>query len=120
MKIILTENQIEFIRRYNQLKELVDNGIDVLNQSADLCDYTFSDFLEEVCWQVSDNMEDLNMTTKSAGTIRKIHKWVRNNFSQHIRQEFDRIIEDHNCDEGFDDADEDDLSSLMFGVDNNL
>ena len=118
MKIILTENQIEFIRRYNQLKELVDNGIDVLNQSADLCDYTFSDFLEEVCWQVSDNMEDLNMTTKSAGTIRKIHKWVRNNFSQHIRQEFDRIIEGHNCDEGFDDADEDYLSGLMFGTDN--
>ncbi len=43
----------------------------------------------------------------------------KTNFSEHIREEFDRIIEDHNCDEGFDDADEDDLSSLMFGVDNN-
>ena len=118
MKIIITENQVEFIRRYNQLKELVDNGIALLSQSDDLCDYTFSDFLEEVCWQVSDNMEYLNMTTKNAGVIREVHKWVRNNFSQYIRQEFDGIIEGHNCDEGFDDADEDYLSGLMFGTDN--
>ena len=118
MKIILTENQIEFIRRYNQLKELVDNGIDVLNQSADLCDYTFSDFLEEVCWQVSDNMDELNMDTETVGSIEKVHRWVRNNLGLYIREEFDRIIDEHNCNEGFDDADEDDLSSLMFGVDN--
>lgn len=118
MKIIITENQIEFIRRYKQLKELVDNGIDVLNQSADLCDYTFSDFIEEVCWQVSDNMDVLNLDSQTVGTINKVHRWVRNNFSQYIRQEFDVIIKNHNCDEGFDDADEDYLSGLMFGTDN--
>lgn len=120
MKIIITESQHELIRRYHKLKELVDNGIDVLNQAADLCDYTFSEFLTEVCWQVSDNMDELNLDPQIVGTIDKAHRWVRNNFSEHIREEFDRIIEDHNCDEGFDDADEDDLSSLMFGVDNNL
>jgi hypothetical protein len=118
MKIIITESQHELIRRYGILKELVDNGIDVLNQSADLCDYTFSDFLEEVCWQVSDNMDELNMDTETVGSIEKVHRWVRNNLGLYIREEFDRIIDEHNCNEGFDDADEDDLSSLMFGVDN--
>ena len=119
MKIIITESQHELIRRYGILKELVDNGIDVLNQSADLCDYTFSDFLEEVCWQVSDNMDELNMDTETVGSIEKVHRWVRNNLGLYIREEFDRIIDEHNCNEGFDDADEDHLSSLMFGVDNN-
>ena len=118
MKIIITESQHELIRRYNKLKEMVENGIDTLNQEADLCDYTFSEFLTDVCWQVSDNMDEFNLDPQIVGTIDKVHRWVRNYFGLFIREEFDRIIEDHNCDEGFDDADEDDLSSLMFGVDN--
>jgi hypothetical protein len=127
MKIILTENQIEFIRRYKKIKELVDNGIDVIQQEVnwgdeDMCGYTYSEFIEEVCWQVSDKMEDLNMDTETVGTIEKIHKWVRDNFGQHIREEFDRLIDEHNCDEGFDDVDDEDdedyISGLMYGVDN--
>ena len=118
MKIIITESQHELIRRYGKLKEMVENGIDVLNQEADLCDYTFSEFLTEVCWQVSDNIDVFNLDPQTVGSIDKVHRWVRNYFGLFIREEFDRIIEDHNCDEGFDDADEDDLSSLMFGVDN--
>ncbi len=118
MKIIITESQHELIRRYGKLKEMVENGIDTLNQEADLCDYTFSEFLSEVCWQVSDNMDEFNLDPQIVGTIDKVHTWVRNYFGLFIREEFDRIIEDHNCNEGFDDADDDDLSSLMFGVDN--
>ena len=114
MKIIITENQVEFIRRYKKIKDLVDNGIDVIQQEVnwgdeDMCGYTYSEFIEEVCWQVSDKMEDLNMDTETVGTIEKIHKWVRDNFGQHIREEFDRLIDEHNCDEGFDDADDDNL-----------
>lgn len=119
MKIIITESQHELIRRYNKLKEMVENGIDVLNQEADLCDYTFSEFLTEVCWQVSDNMDEFGLEPQIVGTIDKVHRWVRNYFGLFIREEFDRIIQDHNCDEGFDDADEDYLSGLMFGIDNN-
>ena len=119
MKIIITESQHELIRRYDKLKEMVENGIDVLNQEADLCDYTFSEFLTEVCWQVSDNMDEFGLEPQFVGTIDKVHRWVRNYFGLFIREEFDRIIQDHNCDEGFDDADEDYLSGLMFGIDNN-
>jgi len=118
MKIIINENQLELVRRYEKLIELVNNGIDVLNQSVDLCDFTFGDFIEEVCWQVSDNMDELNLSTEEVGTIEKVHQWVRNYLGLHIREEFDRIIDEHNCDEGFDDADEDYLRGLMFGVDN--
>jgi hypothetical protein len=117
MRILITESQNEFIRRYNTLKELVENGIDILYQDVDVCSYTFSEFLTEVCWQVSDKMEFLNMDTETVGTIEKIHKWVRNNFSGDIKKEFDKLIQ-LNCYDSFDDADEDDLSSLMFGVDN--
>ncbi len=118
MKILINENQLELVRRYEKLIVLVNNGIDVLNQSEDLCDYTYGDFIEEVCWQVSDNMDELNLSTEEVGAIEKVHQWVRNYLGLHIREEFDRIIDEHNCDEGFDDADEDYLGGLMYGVDN--
>lgn len=118
MKIILTETQLSLIRRISKLKELVDEGIDVLNQEEDLCNYTYSDFLTEVCWQVSDNMDELGMDTESVGSIEITHKWVVDNFNQYIRERFDEIIIDHNCSEGFDDSDDDYLSGLMYGVDN--
>ena len=110
MKIILTENQIEFIRRYKKIKELVDEGIDVLSNDEDFCGFNYSAFIEEVCWQVSDKMEYLNLPTDTVGMIDNVHKWVRNNFSEHIRKEFDRIINDPNCNERFDDVDDEEYS----------
>jgi len=113
MKIILTENQIEFIRRYKKIKELVDEGIDVLSNDEDFCGFNYSAFIEEVCWQVSDKMEHLNLPTDTVGMIENVHKWVTDNFDEYIRKEFDRVIVDNpNCD------DADDLDSSIFGVDN--
>ena len=122
MKIIITENQVEFIRRYKKIKELVDEGIDVLSNDEDFCGFNYSAFIEEVCWQVSDKMEYLNLPTDTVGMIENVHKWVMDNFSEHIRKEFDRIINDPNCNERFDDADDEDdedyITGLMYGVDN--
>ena len=67
MKIILTENQIEFIRRYEKIKELIDEGIDVISNDEDFCGFNSSAFIEEVCWQVSDKMEHLNLPTDTVG-----------------------------------------------------
>jgi len=106
MKIILTENQIEFIRRYKKIKELVDEGIDVLSNDEDFCGFNYSAFIEEVCWQVSDKMEYLNLPTDTVGMIENVHKWVTDNFDEYIRKEFDRVINYSNCNEGFDDADD--------------
>jgi hypothetical protein len=110
MKIILTENQIEFVRRYKKIKELVDEGIDVLSNDEDFCGFNYSAFIEEVCWQVSDKMEHLNLPTDTVGMIENVHKWVTDNFDEYIRKEFDRVIVDNpNCDEGYADADDDNL-----------
>jgi hypothetical protein len=109
MKIIITENQIEFISRYKKIKDLVDEGIDVLSNDEDFCGFNYSAFIEEVCWQVSDKMEHLNLPTDTVGMIENVHKWVTDNFDEYIRKEFDRVIVDNpNCDEGYDDAYEDD------------
>jgi len=39
MKIIITESQHELIRRYGKLKEMVENGIDTLNQGSLLASF---------------------------------------------------------------------------------
>jgi hypothetical protein len=106
MKIILTENQIEFIRRYKKIKDLVDEGIDVLSQETDICDYDFFGFLNEICWQVSDKMEHLNLPTNTVGMIENVHKWVKDNFDTYILEKFEIIMYDSNCNERFDDVDD--------------
>jgi len=110
MKIILTENQIEFIRRYEKIKELIDEGIDVLSQETDICDYDFFGFLEEICWQVSDKMEHLNLPTDTVGMIENVHNWVKGNFDTYILEKFEIIIYDSNCNERFDDVDDEEYN----------
>jgi len=110
MKIILTENQIEFIRRYKKIKELVDEGIDVLSQDTDICDYDFFGFLNEICWQVSDKLEHLNLPTDTVGMIENVHKWVKDNFDTYILEKFEIIMYDYNCNERFDDVDDEEYN----------
>jgi hypothetical protein len=110
MKIILTENQIEFIRRYEKIKELIDEGIDVLSQETDICDYDFFGFLNEICWQVSDKMEHLNLPTNTVGMIENVHKWVKDNFDTYILEKFEIIMYDSNCNERFDDVDDEEYN----------
>jgi hypothetical protein len=110
MKIILTENQIEFIRRYEKIKDLVDEGIDVLSQETDICDYDFFGFLNEICWQVSDKLEHLNLPTDTVGMIENVHKWVKGNFDTYILEKFEIIMYDSNCNERFDDVDDEEYN----------
>jgi hypothetical protein len=110
MKIILTENQIEFIRRYKKIKDLVDEGIDVLSQETDICDYDFFGFLNEICWQVSDKMEHLNLPTDTVGMIENVHNWVKGNFDTYILEKFEIIMYDSNCNERFDDVDDEEYN----------
>jgi hypothetical protein len=118
MKIILTENQIEFIRRYKKIKDLVDEGIDVISNDEDFCGFNSSAFIEEVCWQVSDKMEHLNLPTDTVGMIDKVHKWIKDNFDTYILEKFEVIIYNSNCNEGFDDVDDEEYN-LQESDDNN-
>jgi len=89
----------QLLRRYVLIKELIDNSYDILR--SEVCDYAFSDFLEEVCWQVSDHMD-----LETVDSIEKIHRWVRNNFNDYIRENFDNLLNEENCDDDFyDDVD---------------
>ena len=86
-----------------------------------ICDYDFFGFLNEICWQVSDKMEHLNLPTDTVGMIENVHNWVKGNFDTYILEKFEIIIDNSNCNERFDDEDEDDedyISGLMYGVDN--
>jgi hypothetical protein len=110
MKIILTENQIEFIRRYEKIKELIDEGIDVISNDEDFCGFNSSAFIEEVCWQVSDKMEHLNLPTDTVGMIENVHNWVKDNFDTYILEKFEIIIDNSNCNERFDDVDDEEYN----------
>ena len=108
MRIILNENQYSFLRRYSQIMNLIDLGIKEIRM-GDICEYTYGDFLAEVCWQVSDNMDD-------SIPIANIHSFIIINLNDYIRNKFDEYIELDGCN----DSDDDDYySSLLYGVDNN-
>ncbi len=110
---------ISFLRRKETIKDLIDNGIQVIRDDADLCDYTFSEFLTEVSWQVSDNSDVMGIELNS-NKIDLIHRWVRNNFSQYIKDEYLELIDSEGCnDYDEDDIDDDYLSGFLYGVDNN-
>jgi hypothetical protein len=112
-------NDIVFLRRKEAIKDLIDNGIEVIRNDTDLCDYAFSEFLTEVSWQVSDNSDELGIESNNTN-IPLIHRWVRRNFSQYIKDEYLKLIDSEGCnDYDEDDIDYDYLSGFLYGVDNN-
>jgi hypothetical protein len=115
----MKNNNFTFLRRKEIIIDLIDNGIQVISDDVDLCDYTFSDFLTEVCWQVSDNSDEMGIEL-NANKIDLIHRWVRNNFSQYIKDEYLELLDTEGCND-YDDDDIDDnyLSGFLYGVDNN-
>lgn len=104
---------LPFLRRRKTLLNLTNQGIETLRNDVDICDYTFSDFLEEICWQVSDNLDE----KIQSGLI---HLWIKRNFEEHIRNKFDELIELEGCNDYSDEDDDDDYySGHLYGVDNN-
>ena len=47
MKVVITESQFNFLRRYEILDRLVIQAIEVVQEQDDICDYSFKDFIEE-------------------------------------------------------------------------
>jgi hypothetical protein len=112
----MKNNDMSFLRRKETIKGLIDNGIQVISDDADLCDYTFSEFLTEVCWQVSDNSDVIGI--EHGNEVGLIHGWVRNNFSQYIKDEYLKLIDSEGCND-YDEDDDDYLSGFLYGADNN-
>jgi hypothetical protein len=106
----MKNNDTSFLRRKKTIKDLIDNGIEVLRNDTDICDYTFTEFLIEVCWQVSDNSDEMGIELIS-NKIDLIHRWVRNNFSQYIKDEYLELVDSEGCNNyDEDDIDDDYLS----------
>ena len=115
-KPLSESKDISFLRRQSKIKNLVDSGINGFILHSDICDQTFTEFLTEICWQVSDKSNELGIDTYKPGMIDQIHRWVRNNFSLYIREEYDRLIEEEGCNDY--NEDDDDLSGFLYGADN--
>ena len=120
MKIIISESQREFIRRYEQIKDIINQAGEELREQV--CDFTFGDFVNETCWLVSDNRDDFGFDEPENYEIwqeqtDEIHKWIVANFKDYLTEIFEKLVKEENCLGNFDV--EDDLSSFLYGVDNN-
>jgi len=91
MKIVITESQLEFIRRYKVLDSLVSEAIEFVSSQDDVCDYSFKDFFEEVKWQVSDKYEMLNLPKDLGPEIAQ--DWVSDNFYGQIKDFYVAYVE---------------------------
>ena len=96
MKYIITENQFTFARRHNLIKGIIDYGIKFIDEGGDICNWTLGEFVEQLCWVVSDHHNDLNIDMDKV-SISKIHEWVGENFYDYMKQEFKRLGGKHNC-----------------------
>ena len=115
MKIIISESQKELIRRFTQIQNVIDETFEELK--SHICDFTLAEFVTEVCWLVSDNREDFGIEVEDSAdeinnTTSLIHKWVRHNFLDYIRDNFYRLIKEEGCNESYDD----DLSEFLSDV----
>ena len=118
MKVVITESQSNFLRRYEILDNLVIQAIEVVQEQDDICDYTFKDFIEEIKWQVSDNKDE----HKLGDDIDFLHDLIEKHFYKQIKDYYDNEITPRCEEDDYNNDDDDDLdyySGHIYGVDNN-
>ena len=89
MKILISESQLQFIRRYQQIEDGVWDF--VLRHKLNLY-HKFDDFLVELSWDVASNViRDMNIPEDDYVTYRNqlIH-FIRNNFYTELKEFWDR------------------------------
>ena len=95
MKIIITENQLVFIRRHQMIKDLIDSAFEVF--SEEMCEFNFKDFVTEIVWQVSDHTNKLGLDlTDGIHKIDEFHKYVTENFIDYIEEKYKECYEKNN------------------------
>ncbi len=89
MKIIVTENQNKFIRRYQQIQSGIWDF--VLLNKLNVYD-KFDDFLTELSWYVAgDIIRDMNIPEDEYVTYRnQLIQFIRNNFYTELKEFWDR------------------------------
>jgi hypothetical protein len=89
MKIIITENQHKFIRRYQEIEDGIQDFI--LTHKLTVMD-TFGNFLTEICWNVASQVVGkMNIPEDDYVMYRNqlIH-FIKNNFYEELKEFWDR------------------------------
>ncbi len=89
MKVIITENQHKFIRRYQEIEDGIWDFI--LTHKLNVMD-TFDGFLTEICWDVAqDVVSKMNIPEEDYVTYRnQLIRFIKNNFYEELKKFWDR------------------------------
>jgi hypothetical protein len=89
MKVIITENQHKFIRRYQEIEDGISDFI--LTHKLNVMD-TFDGFLTEICWDVAqDVVSKMNIPEEDYVTYRnQLIRFIKNNFYEELKEFWDR------------------------------
>lgn len=89
MKVIITENQHKFIRRYQEIEDGIQDFI--LTHKLNVMD-TFDGFLTEICWDVAqDVVSKMNIPEEDYVTYRnQLIRFIKNNFYEELKEFWDR------------------------------
>ena len=117
-KYLITENQYTFIRRIEILKDLLDKGIATIIEweGDNICNWSLIDLIDEVKWQIFDNMDDHNFGNMKIDTVGDL---IQDYFIDDIEEALDDIKDLLCKDKSKYDDDDDYYSSFLYGVDNN-
>jgi hypothetical protein len=89
MKVIITENQHKFIRRYQEIEDGIQDFI--LTHNLNVMD-TFDGFLTEICWDVAqDVVSKMNIPEDDYVMYRnQLIRFIKNNFYEELKEFWDR------------------------------
>ena len=89
MKVIITENQHKFIRRYQEIEDGIQDFI--LTHKLNVMD-TFDGFLTEICWDVAqDVVSKMNIPEDDYVMYRnQLIRFIKNNFYEELKEFWDR------------------------------
>ena len=82
MKIIISEGQNRWLLRRIGI---IENSVRIAIKTVDPNDYSLTDYIDEICWQVSDDFR-IEPAPETVGTIEDIHNFVKYKYYDILRQ----------------------------------
>jgi hypothetical protein len=88
MKIIIKESQLPllFLRRYGAIKGIIKKDISIITKLEEFCDMSYDDFVDYICWSVSDNVNQLGLSEDIDPGV--IHDFVAEYFDEYLSDEY--------------------------------
>jgi ubiquinone/menaquinone biosynthesis C-methylase UbiE len=83
---------VKAVRRWKKLSELVKISITSISESQNMCQDNLEVFMNDVCWEVTYHIDELQLPDDSFDVITMVHNWVKTYFDDYITNEYYRII----------------------------